>query len=432
MKYIAFIIPFTATCTSKSSVLLCARQSDQTLSASIPQDSANPSLPTSSSSLPPRAPRTFIRLRQTEEDDETLLLQTAITTYISPDSNAQTQTLQIHSLLHVADKPYYTSLQASMHELTTVHNGTVLFEILTSSRNITQKPPYTYPRLSQQTAATSSARAAATALGAVPQADEINATLPHWRIADLSIEDIDANITVSSQTSENFQPTKSNLFKITTGRIALFCVSAFLPCPELYLSLYDSATGKSNFSFRSILSSTRSTNKSKHKENNGRLTAMRRSTFAFRIANTSVNTRPQSDMSRLRNEAAWKAVKNALSKTEENTSSAAVLYGAWHSAALCRCAEADGWTFSHVTWRTAMVVDAPRATVIRVMPFVLAFSGYIVYAALDWVNVVDIIATALEQVTSQEELLQTVCLYAFRHIAPYVMFMRWFRVWDDI
>lgn len=336
-----------------------------------------------------RAPRTFIRLHP--GDDEKLLLQTAVTTY-----TCDRKTLHLHSLLHIADVKYYTYLQTYLNKLT-AHYGFVLFELLTSAANIAQKP---YPRVIRRSLATQSVRAAATALNAVAQADVLDPQRPRWQHADATVEEFSSKTTV---------PSSSLLLSL-----AVLLVSSWLPCPELYAAFFDTTAGCTQVPFRASLSLL-----------SGDVITARRLVFASKITNVT-STSAQSATNRFRNTVAWGRVTEAFLESDE----VALLYGAWHTPALCRCAEAEGWQFSDVRWETAMVIDAPSVRVKRVVLVILTLAAYVVYSAVDWVVLVDQLALTVEDVHPHLPFFKNAALYAGRHIGPYIVFRRWFRVWN--
>lgn len=373
-----------------------------TVHASVEQPSPSPRAP----SLPVRAPRTFVRLHPVSDGDEdAFLLQTAVTTYklgSGSDSESRSGELHIHSMLHVADAAYYGRLQSDL-SLFTARGGTVLFELLTSERNVTSDP---YPRVLQRTQASPSARATAAAMRAAAQADALDVARPKWRLADVPVElqrqrPLQYDEEVGKQSDETMTTSTTDLSdtSIDSTRIILSIASVLLPCPELYLALL-LVSQSNSISMRGMLA--------------GSLPAARRATFALRIVSACSAVRPQRGTAKLRNAVAWDAVRDSVPPL-------AVLYGAWHSPALCSCAEGDGWVFDRTTWRTAMRVRLPRPSPRALFPWAVAAAAYAVYAAADWVH----LATAGADVGAQ------LVPYIARHAAAYVLFERWFRTWDD-
>lgn len=369
-----------------------------------------------------RAPRQFVRL---QEANNMLLLQTAVIIYSAP-SNMPGRTLQLHPLLHVADLKYYEELQRSL-QLVTARRGMVIFELVTSMSNVSEKP---YLRVKKRPRATAVSRASAAALGGVAQADRLDPTQPRWRLADVPIEET----AVARRRSQRRRWSDTGLMRIALNPSALRPTIAplllLLPCPELYAALLDLATGRARVSWHAV-----------HPLLRGDILRARRVAFAGRITASASDsaTRAQTEVDRKRNAAAWRAVVDASANTlpgSENggageSGELALLYGAWHANALCSCAEADGWRFSHVTWRTAMATSTSPVNTASVTQLSVAFAAYIAYAAFDWVCLVDRIAIAFSDVHIRSALPVSIALYFTRHVAPYVLFRRWFFVWDD-
>lgn len=347
------------------------------------------------STLPPsqpktrRAPRSFVRIEA--GPDETLLLQTAVTTY-----TRSAHTLHLHSLLHIADTSYYTSLQNDLRHLT-ARLGVVLFELLTSPANIAQTP---YPRLKSRPVATRAARRIANLLRAAAQTDALDPMRPRWRHADV------APIRV---------PPTPSWPSIVPSALALLALASCLPCPELFAALADTAAGHTHVPPRAALLLLCAD-----------VGAARRLAFAAKVASpANVHGAPLLALDCHRNTLAWTAVNHTL----RHAHCVALLYGAYHSPALCRCAEADGWSFSSVRWRTAMTLKAPDIRARRLLPPILALAAYVVYCAVDWVLLIDYFALALENSSTNVSMLSHIFLYIARHVGPYVLFRRWFTVW---
>lgn len=360
-----------------------------------------------------RAPRTFVRLVPSPESSDKLLLQTAVITYSTlpgdeevtnedeADTPAEAQKIHIHSLLHVGDPIYYESLQSSLSQLSVRKNSpTVLFELLTSSRNLQTEP---YPRLKSRLIATPAARTAAKSLGTVAQIDAIDFSQPGWRHADLTSDDIH---------SVGPLPVFSNPFRLIFRAVFLA-----LPFPELYAALVDIAAGRVRLPIRTaVLAST----------SNG-LTAARRLTFAAKMAALPYTSPTVLDLRR--NTVAWSAVRDTL-KGNGAPSEIAILYGAWHVPALCRCAETDGWSCTNIQWRTAMMVSTAPVTLSRLLPLIITISVYATYSALDWVSLIARLGYGLESPQNRGAVAVEFFLYVVRHSAPYVAFWRWFRDWS--
>lgn len=370
--------------------------------------------PIASSSGQRRAPRTFVRLVQSPESNDKLLLQTAIITYSLPlgygdvtnkdSANAFTkiQTIHIHSLLHLADPIYYESLRLSLSQLNARRNSpTVLFELLTSSHNLETQP---YPRLKSRLIAIPSARIAAKSLGAVAQVDAIDFSQASWRHADLTSD------TVPS--SELLTRSFSNI-----SNLILRAAFLVLPFPELYAALVDVAAGRARLPIRTALVAFTA---------NG-LMAARRLTFAAKMAAIRYTSPNPLDLKR--NVVAWNAVRDTL-KGDGAPSEIALLYGAWHVPALCRCAETDGWSFTNIQWRTAMEVSTSPVTLPRLLPLIVIIAAYATYSALDWVFLIARLGYALESPQSRGTVIAEISLYVVRHSAPYVAFWKWFRDWS--
>lgn len=352
-----------------------------------------------------RAPRTFVRLLH--QNDDTILLQTSVTTYISPLGKVG-QRLDLHALLHIADASYYKMLQSSLSK--TSQNGAVLFELLTSERNVSTEP---YPHVMQRQRAVGRIRTTAAALGGVAQMDAIDPTVSRWRIADISAE---AARERASKPKINFQE---------VGVVGLqWLIALWLPCPELYVALVEVATGRIQVPPRAVAAVLR-----------GDIVGARRVAFASRISIQRPTTRAQTIVDRRRNAVAWDAVCNALSHTTDDNKcpprELALLYGAWHAPALCTCAEMDGWEFSHVTWRTAMRVYAPSLSRSAFTILIAIITAYVAYAATDWAFLVDCVGQAFAEPPLQQSLYTNILFYFFRHIPVYVLFRKWFVVWDN-
>lgn len=370
--------------------------------------------PVASSSGQRRAPRTFVRLVQSSASNEKLLLQTATITYSlqpgyedatnkdSANTFTEIQTIHIHSLLHLADPTYYESLQRSLSQLRARQNSpTVLFELLTSSRNLETRP---YPRLKSRLIAISSARIAAKSLGAVAQVDAIDFSQASWRHADLTSDTI--------LSSEPLTRPFGNI-----GNLILRATFLALPFPELYAALVDIAAGRAQLPIRTALVAFTA---------NG-LMAARRLTFAAKMAAIRYTSPTPIDLKR--NTVAWNAVRDTLRK-DDAPSEIALLYGAWHVPALCRCAETDGWSFTNIQWRTAMEVSTSPVTLPRLLPLIVIITAYATYSALDWVFLIARLGFALESPQSRGAVFAEILLYVVRHSAPYVAFWKWFRDWS--
>lgn len=361
-----------------------------------------------------RAPRKFVRLVPSSESNDVLLLQTAIITYTLPyadekimnkdpeNASAPSRKIRIYSLLHIADPSYYESLQSSLSALVAGRKTpSVLFELLTSSRNLLTEP---YPRLKSRLIATPSARSTAMSLGAVAQVDALDLSRASWRHADLTTDDVLAR----GLTTRRFSIPTDLIFR------GIFFA---LPFPELYAVIVDIAMGRAQLTIRTALAAFAA----------GGLVAARRLTFACKMAALRYTSPTALDLRR--NTAAWDGVRDTL-LNDDSASEIALLYGAWHVGALCRCAEADGWSFTNMDWCTAMTVSAPPLTLFRLLPVIGAISAYATYSALDWVSLVARLGLALESPERIGGVGVEVLLYAVRHGAPYIAFWKWFRDWS--
>lgn len=366
-----------------------------------------------STALPRRAPRAFVRLLPSPDSDGVLLLQTAIITYTSPYNtdethenqqykHSDTQLIRIHSLLHLADRSYYDSLQSDLASLTRAQGSlpSVLFELLTASSNLDFRP---FPRLKVRPFATNPARANATALRAVAQVDALDFSQPGWRHADLTSE------MVSSIPSPKY---------FIANPIILFLrgMLFILPFPELYAILIDLAAGNAQFPTRAAFAIIASNS----------ISAARRLLFAIKM--TTFRVAPPTTIDRQRNAEAWSAVRSTVTFSNA-PAEIALLYGAWHTSALCQCAETDGWSFKDIQWRTAMTLSAPRFSPFRSLVFTVSLIAYGSLAAVDWVSLVARIDGMFGDPHSRTATVAETMLYTVRHVAPYIAFRRWFRDW---
>lgn len=308
-----------------------------------------------------RAPRKFVRLRPTKSGN---LLQTAITTYQSPE-----KTLHIHSLLHLAEPDYYESLDSPA--------DIVLFELLTHSGNTTAPPR----RLKTSIVATPSAQAAARSLSVAAQADVLDLRKPGWYVADVP--------------SEQLPPSPDRVS--IPDKPLLRLISALLPCPELNLLALD-LRGVSPIQILQLL-------KAPFPDKRKFLYAWRCDKTTTMAANSSTD-----ELTKLRDEEAWKCVNDAKGLV-------ALLYGAWHTGRFCRLAEASGMSFVKQKWVTAMTVPSVEVFWWDWVVWGVIGGSYCALTGWDWV-------AGIEDGFTGDWV--DCFLYVVRHCFVYIAARRWF------
>lgn len=277
----------------------------------------------------------------------------------------------------------------------------MLFELLTSSANLTSE---TLPRVKVRPFATSAARASARHLRAVTQSDALDVSAWGWVHAD-----------GTTTTSQIRLPSVRELLTVCLGAFA----AAFLPGPEIWFATGSVLMGRAAIGRTTAVAALR-----------GSIVMARRAAFAAR-AEASCRQVRGAGADGGRNEIAWLRTRTALEQCEE----AALVFGAWHSGAFVRRAEAEGWQFVDVAWRTSLVVtdNEERETIVwrEVVVAVVAVTALLVYAGVDWMWLVERMVAAVVRADARDGLAAEVTLYGVRHAAPFVAFWRWFSVWGD-
>lgn len=367
------------------------------------QDRESPSRRHSPATAKRRAPRRFVRL-QPHSDGRTTLLQTAVTTYTAPNPTTSTlKTLHLHSVIHIADAPYYSALQDDLQAISALQSCAVLFELITPSSNTIYSRIPGVRAVYRQTTATSATRQTARALSAVAQADMVDPRKPRWYIADLPSEKL-----------AEIRPQQKSV--VSAHSIALRLAAALLPWPELFHLVPPlapptvpalSALARMDF------------------------TSARRTSYARLVeASTSARTNTATDKrSAARDAAAMETVRRAgLAGIEE----VALVYGAWHTGRLCRLVEGElGMRFQKVRWQTAMTLTEDKIRWRNALVGAAVGIAYFCYAGFDWAFTLDGLVAAVEKgQAGGMHVVEMLSWYVVRHFVPYVGLRKWFSVED--
>lgn len=365
--------------------------------------------PSSRLRIPPtakrRAPRRFARV-QPHPDGRTTLLQTAITTYTkqNPTTNAL-KTLHLHSVVHIADKAYYSALQDDLLAISASESHAVLFELITPSRNTILSRIPGVRALYKQTIANSAARQTAQTLSAVAQADMLDPRKPRWYIADLPSEKLAA-----------IPPERRP--RLSARSIALRLAAALLPCPELFQLSPPFAPPSVPALSALVQMDFRSARRKSYAQLVEQSTSVR--------ANAATDTR-----SAARDTAALEAVRRSAAAGVEEI---ALVYGTWHAGRLCRLVEDElGMQFENVRWETAMTLTEGEMEWKNAFIAVSIGIAYFCYAGFDWVVTLDGLVAAVEKGQAGVGLVaEMLSWYFVRHFVPYVGLRKWFSIDETV
>ena len=79
-----------------------------------------------------------------------------------------------------------------------------------------------------------------------------------------------------------------------------------------------------------------------------------------------------------------------------------------------------------------MKIKLPQPSLESLLPWIACLTLYVVYAAVDWVDVIRCVGASISgSISEQQNLPLLLATYELRHIAPYIMFLRWFQSWDE-
>eukprot|EP00177_Eucheuma_denticulatum_P002738 GFKZ01004926.1.p1 GENE.GFKZ01004926.1~~GFKZ01004926.1.p1 ORF type:complete len:374 (-),score=29.27 GFKZ01004926.1:244-1365(-) len=341
---------------------------------------------------PRRAPRTFVRVIPASPFKS--LLQTAVTTYTCPHL-----TLHLHSMLHLADASYYSSLEQSLLPLSSSPSSAVLYELIAPSKLSTPQsaPLRTLPRLR----ASPSITKAACRLGAVAQADVLDNTRKQWYVADLPAEDV-----ASMSDGPHGRRLALN---------PMLLIAALLPAPELF-ALAGYVSAEEIWALVRLMCV-------------GNLRGARRLGYARgAVESTKRRVNTGADVvSRARDAEVFRTVRVVVERGVEEV---ALVYGAWHMGHLCRWAEDEmGMTWRGTKWRTVMEVDR-ETDMLAVVWAVFVVAGYVSVAGVDWVGLVEGVVRQVELGVGVDKVTENLAAYFVRHLVPYLVLRGWLNV-DD-
>jgi hypothetical protein len=393
------------------------------------------------------APRDFVRIHVCSSG--AVLLQTKVTKYVSMNREAALSSVDLYSVVHVADEAYFEDLNRDL----AYPYDAVYFELITAKVNLAMDPFSRQMSLVREISPSSRALAQAMNLAAVPQVGKLDVS-KGW-IADLSAEeiaDIENKVGDRKSTFSGDEDGMKRTF-FRGARILLLSGLCILPCPELHVLLLDAA--ESDFRHYLlplyIFALIR-----------GDITSARRLKFAQSIqANTMrrANTQVVDAVTAARNQHAVRSLVDGAATS--NFKSVAIVYGAWHCDNLGRLIENElGLEYKSSHWKTAMVAEAAltarfwskfwasvsiqsegmdgaerhaRFPVMAGGVLFILFAGVEIVAAIDWSHAITTIALAWEHVwdASRNDQVLELCAYGIRHGAVYYFLRRWFKVEDE-
>jgi hypothetical protein len=378
-----------------------------------------------------------------------VLFQTKVTKYVSMTREAALSSVDLYSVVHVADEAYYEDLN---RDLANPYDA-VYFELITAKGNLAMDSFSRQMSLVREISPSARALAQATNLSAVPQVGKLDVS-KGW-IADLSAEEIADIESKAGDRNSTFRGDEDGMKRTFSRGVRILLLSGLciLPCPALHVLLLDAADSDFRhymlplYLFALI---------------RGDITSARRLKFAQSIqANTTrrANTQLVDVVAAARNQRVVRSLVDGVAKS--NFKNVAIVYGAWHCDNLGRLLENQlclEYKSSH--WKTAMVAEAAltarvwskfwasvsmqsegmdgaeqhaRLPVMAGGVLFSVFAGVEIVAAIDWSHTVTMIALALEHVrdASRYDQRLELCAYGIRHSAVYYFLRRWFKVEDE-
>jgi hypothetical protein len=392
------------------------------------------------------APRDFARLHVSSSG--AVLLQTKITRFVSVKPGAPVSSVDLYSVVHVADKSYYEELNKELAE----SYDAVYFELMTGRDNLAKDARTKLMTLVRPIAPTARAITQSKALGAMPQINELD--LDNGWIADLTMEEIaeldsqgDAQgLAPSSLKSGNSAPT----FAASAGRKLLRICLFLLPCPELHVLLLDAA--ESSFQMYLLPVYTFALLR-------GDVLTARRLKFSQTIQATTnrlANTQLIDPVTAARNQRVLESILTGFDTCR--FTNVAVVYGAWHCDNLGRLLENQlGLEYHSARWKTAMEAEPAltasswsrfwssfyarseaantkdervRLPILAGSALFLLVAGVEVCGGLDWSRVVTDIALFLEGYghSAQSDRALEIFAYGIRHGAIYFFLRQWLEL----
>jgi hypothetical protein len=394
------------------------------------------------------APRDFARLHVSSTG--AVLLQTKITRFVSVKAGAPVSSVDLYSVVHVADKSYYEELNK---ELTDAYDA-VYFELITERDNLVEDPRTSLMALARPIGPSARAIFQSKALGATPQIKELD--LDSGWIADLSTEEIaelDSQRDAQSQEPSSQSTTNATRFAASAGRKLLRICLFLLPCPELHVLLLDGAVS----AFQTYLLPVYMFALLR-----GDVLTARRLKFSQTMQATTsrlANTQLVDPVTAARNQ---RVIESILTGFETcRFANVAVVYGAWHCDNLGRLLENQlGLEYHSARWKTAMEAepaltasswsrfwsslyahtepanpmdDRVRFPILASSVLLSLVAGVEVCGGLDWSHLVTGIALFLEGCchSAQSDHALEICAYGIRHGAIYLFLRRWLELEEE-
>lgn len=356
-----------------------------------------------------RAPRQFVRLHRVRDD--VTVLQTASTTYTS-----QTLTLHIHSVVHMADKNYYESLQRTLDEMRTgLDKSAVLYELI-APRELRQRTKKGGLRRVEGVRATAGLRRTARRLGCVAQADVMDVGKEGWYVADLSAEEVRR---IGRGMKEEFGVKKRGIVSRWMRGVGQVVVAGLLPGPEVF-GIMTTMGGDGEVLNGEIVWRVL------RRLVVGDVRGARRILYGERVVFEGKGDSAGNDVGVRRDVEVFEGVREMA---ERGVQEVGVVYGAWHGGHLCRWAEEEmGMRWGGTEWRCALEIyrGGGGGWVEGIWGIVVGM-GFLWYGGWDWIGVVKGVIGEGE-LGDWGEVGSVLGWYLLRHLAGYVALTRWLVV----
>lgn len=353
-----------------------------------------------------RAPRQFVRLHRT--CDDVTILQTASTTYIS-----QTFTLHIHSVLHMADKSYFESLQRTLDEMRgRLNKSAVLYELI-APRELRQRTEEGGLRRVEGVRATAEVRGVARRLGCVAQVDVMEVGKEGWYVADLSAEEVRR---IENEMKGEFGRKKKSIVWRWMRGVGRVVAAGLLPGPEVFgVAMTMDRDGE--------LLNGGMVWKVLRRLVVGDVKGARRILYGERVVVAGRGDGVADDVSVRRDIEVFEGVREMV---ERGVREVGVVYGAWHGGHLCRWAEEEmGMKWGGTEWRCALEIwrDDGGGWVEGVWGVAVGV-GFLWYGGWDWTGVVKGVIGEGE-LGDWGKVGSVLGWYFARHLLGYVALKRW-------
>lgn len=361
-----------------------------------------------------RAPRQFVRLHRTHDGKATL--QTASTAYLCNNF-----ALHIHSVVHIAERSYYESLQYALDEMSAREGkGAVLYELIAPGELRKGTGKGGVCRV-EGVRATEGVRRAARRLGCMAQADVMEVGKKGWYVADLSAEEV--RQVGKGRKGENKKEEGGISWRWMRG-VGRAVVAGLLPGPEVFGVLLGTMDGgmlvlNGEMVWRVL-----------RRLVIGDVRGARRVLYGERVISDGRGGGVQDAVSLRRDVEVFEGVRWLV---ERGVREVGVVYGAWHGGHLCRWAEEEmRMTWEGTEWRCAMEIwneagsGAGSGLVGGVWGVVVGLS-FLWYGGWDWIGVVRGVVGGGEM-GDWGVVGDLVGWYVVRHLVGFLALTRWLAV----